>query len=124
MLRRRKYAIIVGMSDTNFRDLDGETLLKTLHTLCVEKGASDIHASPEKGSVRLEWRLNGVLQLLDTISAEHYADLLRRVKFCQRLRAHVLFRLHQNLIRSEFARHGRKGGLTASRRAKNKNESN
>lgn len=65
----------------DFGSMDGETLLKTLQQHCVEKGASDIHLSPQKDGVRLEWRLHGVLQQLALLTHERYADFLRRVKF-------------------------------------------
>ncbi len=73
----------------NYASLDGETLLKTLHEKCVIHGVSDVHIAPEKADVRLEWRLHGVLLPLAKLTYEHYAELLRRVKFMAKLKLNV-----------------------------------
>ncbi len=77
------------MSQTSFAGLNGEQLLDRLHAMCVETGASDIHLSPQKDGVRLEWRLNGVLRLLEILSDSQYEDLLRRVKFMSKLKLNI-----------------------------------
>ncbi len=78
------------MPSETFTGLSGELLLKTLHEKCVQNGASDIHLSPQKGSVRLEWRLHGVLQLLAAIDNAQYTDLLRHVKFQAKLKLNIV----------------------------------
>ncbi|MDD4319635.1 MAG: GspE/PulE family protein [Candidatus Peribacteraceae bacterium] len=75
--------------DTKFDTLDGETLLKALHEECTRRGVSDIHLSPEKRDVRLEWRLHGVLLPLARVSHQHYVELLRRIKFMAKLKMNV-----------------------------------
>jgi len=69
--------------------MEGEALLKALQEECVAMGASDIHLSPEKGNVRLEWRLHGVLTPVDVITHERYVELLRRVKFEAKLKLNI-----------------------------------
>lgn len=70
--------------------LDGDTLLARLQAICSENGASDIHFSPEKEMVRLEVRLKGMLETLDTISHDVYVQLLRKVKFEAKLKLNVV----------------------------------
>ncbi len=73
----------------NFTGLDGQALLTQLEQFCAAQGASDIHLSPEKKSVRLEWRIHGVLQTLSEITHPAYDDFLRRVKFASKLKLNV-----------------------------------
>lgn len=75
--------------DINWGSMDGETLLKKLHEECTHRGVSDIHISPEKIEVRLEWRLHGVLLPLARLTHEHYKELLRRIKFESKLKLNV-----------------------------------
>ncbi len=77
------------MASETFAGLTGEKLLQTLQEKCVTQGASDIHLSPQKGNVRLEWRLHGVLQLLAAIDDAQYVDLLRHVKFQAKLKLNI-----------------------------------
>ncbi len=67
----------------------GEQLLLALQTQCAEAGVSDIHLSPEKQSVRLELRLNGMLEKTMDLSPLQYEDLLRKVKFASKLKLNV-----------------------------------
>lgn len=69
--------------------MDGETLLRTLQDFCTQEGASDIHLSPQKDGVRLEWRLHGILAPLATLKTATYTDLLRRIKFESKLKMNV-----------------------------------
>lgn len=73
----------------DYSKLGGEELLVALQKDCTAMGASDIHASPEKGGVRFEVRLQGMLEKVCTVSQETYADFLRRVKFVSKLRLNV-----------------------------------
>ncbi len=77
------------MSSLDFTAMDGETLLRSLQDFCTERGASDIHLSPQKDGVRLEWRLHGILQPLATLKNNVYEDLLRRIKFASKLKMNV-----------------------------------
>ncbi len=77
------------MSPLDFTAMDGETLLRSLQDFCTERGASDIHLSPQKDGVRLEWRLHGILQPLATLKNNVYEDLLRRIKFISKLKMNV-----------------------------------
>lgn len=69
--------------------LDGEQLLVKLQQECTALGISDIHTSPEKGRVRLEVRLHGILEALDPMTPAMYEQLLRRVKFVSKLKLNV-----------------------------------
>lgn len=69
--------------------MDGDKLLKELQTLAATEGASDVHLSPEKAHVRLEWRLHGVLTLLAELPHATYQDFLRRVKFASKLKLNI-----------------------------------
>jgi len=69
--------------------MNGETLLKTLEQFCTEHGASDIHLSPQKTEVRLEWRIHGILERLAVISHPTYVDFLRHIKFVAHLKLNI-----------------------------------
>ena len=77
------------MPHPDFSALDGENLLQELQVYCMEQGASDIHTSPEKGYVRLEIRLHGMLEELKPISNQNYEQFLRRVKFLSKLKLNI-----------------------------------
>ncbi len=79
------------MSPTNidFSKLDGEHLLTTLQQEAVAQRVSDLHLSPQKTDVRLEWRLHGILLTLATIPHPVYVDLVRRVKFLAKLKLNI-----------------------------------
>src|SRR3989338_9086226 len=77
------------MPEPAFVSMDGETLLKSLQQWCTQKGASDIHLSPQKEGVRLEVRLHGILDSIAVISHPRYADFLRRVKFESKLKLNI-----------------------------------
>lgn len=67
----------------------GEEILAALHAQCAEQGVSDIHFSPEKTGVRLEVRLNGMLQKLADLTPAQYEQLLRKVKFDSKLKLNI-----------------------------------
>src|SRR3989338_5158433 len=73
----------------DYAKLDGETLLKTLEGEAVAKKVSDLHFAPEKESVRLEWRLHGVLQKLAHIPHGAYEAVIRRIKFLSKLKLNI-----------------------------------
>ncbi len=77
------------MALENLKSLGGEALLKELHERCTLSGASDIHLSPEKTYVRLEWRLHGVLTPIANLEPAQYEELLRRVKFEAKLKLNI-----------------------------------
>ncbi len=77
------------MTNIDYTLLDGEHLLTTLQQEAAKNGVSDLHLSPQKSNVRLEWRLHGILLTLATISHAAYADLLRRVKFLSKLKLNI-----------------------------------
>lgn len=77
------------MQHPDFSSLGGEELLQALQQYCVNKGVSDIHASPEKTEVRLEIRLHGMLDALQPISHATYTDFMRRVKFLSKLKLNI-----------------------------------
>ncbi|MSR86932.1 type II/IV secretion system protein [Candidatus Peribacteria bacterium] len=77
------------MSHIDFTTLDGEHLLATLQKEAVLEHVSDLHLSPQKDGVRLEWRLHGILLTLATISPPVYVDFLRRVKFQAKLKLNL-----------------------------------
>lgn len=79
-----------GMSDIPFATLTGEQLLLTLQSEAVAKGISDIHLSPQKENVRLEWRLHGILLTLTEIPPATYVDFLRRVKFLSKVKLNII----------------------------------
>lgn len=77
------------MAQIEFAKLDGEHLLVVLQQEAVNGGVSDIHLSPQKNDVRLEWRLHGVLLTLASVTHAVYADLMRRVKFLSKLKLNI-----------------------------------
>lgn len=77
------------MTNINLATLDGEHLLTALQEEAVNAGVSDLHLSPQKGDVRLEWRQHGILRTLASITPAAYVDLLRRVKFLSKLKLNI-----------------------------------
>jgi type II secretory ATPase GspE/PulE/Tfp pilus assembly ATPase PilB-like protein len=77
------------MDHPDFSALDGEQLLLKLQEYCTEIGASDIHTSPEKGHVRIEIRVHGMLDEMKPLSHSGYEQLLRRVKFLSKLKLNL-----------------------------------
>jgi len=73
----------------DFSTMNGETMLHALEKYAVATGASDLHLSPQKKDVRLEWRLHGVLRPLATLSHAQYQDIVRRVKFVSKLKLNI-----------------------------------
>jgi general secretion pathway protein E len=69
--------------------LRGEQILHELEQRCTQLGASDIHASPEKDGVRLEIRLNGMLETEKVLSHDDYDAFLRRIKFVSKLKLNL-----------------------------------
>ena len=69
--------------------LQGEELLTTLEQEAIQNGISDIHFSPEKTVVRVEWRELGILRKLLEISRETFETMKRRIKFNARLKMNV-----------------------------------
>jgi general secretion pathway protein E len=73
----------------DFASLPGEQLIRALEQECTRRGVSDIHISPEKKDVRLEWRLHGVLLPLARITHPTFTELMRRVKFESKLKMNI-----------------------------------
>lgn len=74
---------------SDYAKLDGETLLKTLESEAVAKQVSDLHFAPEKESVRLEWRLHGIVHKLADIPHHSYEAVIRRIKFLSKLKLNI-----------------------------------
>lgn len=77
------------MNLKDFSNHSGEQLLSELEQYCAEIGASDIHASPEKEGVRIEVRLNGLLQQVAVLAPAEYEAFLRRIKFVSKLKLNI-----------------------------------
>lgn len=77
------------MISLDFKGMNGDAILAELHKRAVDLGVSDLHLSPQKHDVRLEWRLHGVLEPLAMLTPDTYVDLLRRVKFISKLKLNV-----------------------------------
>ncbi|MBM3230758.1 type II/IV secretion system protein [Candidatus Peregrinibacteria bacterium] len=73
----------------NWNTLDGPKLQDALQQYCTAQGISDIHVSPEKGNVRLEVRLHGVLVEISRIDHKTYDDFARQIKFVSKLKLNV-----------------------------------
>ncbi len=69
--------------------LKGEELLTALQNAAVENGISDIHITPEKTSVRLEWRELGVLTKLFAIDRASFEAMQRKIKFQAKLKMNI-----------------------------------
>ncbi|MCK5020174.1 MAG: type II/IV secretion system protein [Candidatus Peribacteraceae bacterium] len=80
---------IDDIQSLDWQSLDGEELLKTLEIVCVKKGISDIHISPEREDVRLEVRLHNVLIEIARTKHDEYIKLVRRVKFQAKMKLNV-----------------------------------
>lgn len=55
-------------------------LVQRLITMAVDRRASDIHVEPLENSVKVRFRLDGVLQDIETLSAAYAGPLVARVK--------------------------------------------
>jgi len=69
--------------------LGGEDLLTTIQSEAVTCGISDVHISPDKETIRLEWRELGVLVKIMDLSREVYDTMLRRIKFTSKLKMNI-----------------------------------
>jgi general secretion pathway protein E len=69
--------------------LQGEELLSTLEQDAIKNGISDIHISPQKNSVKVEWRELGLLSKLLDISHETFVTIQRRIKFKAKLKMNI-----------------------------------
>lgn len=69
--------------------MNGEEILARLQEESAANGVSDIHFSPQKENVRVEWRLHGVLEPLGTMEHSAFTDVLRRVKFVAKLKLNL-----------------------------------
>lgn len=77
------------MAEPQTQPVSGEQILSQIQQMCVEKGVSDIHFSPEREHVRVELRLHGMLTPLDPMTHEAYVQVLRKVKFESKLKLNV-----------------------------------
>lgn len=77
------------LDTTRLQNLGGEEMLQAIQTEAVVRGISDIHISPDKDTIRLEWRELGVLVGLIDLSRETYDTLQRRIKFEAKLKMNV-----------------------------------
>lgn len=77
------------LDKATLQTLAGEELLTTIQTEAVARGISDIHISPDKDTIRLEWRELGVLVNLINLSREVYDTMQRRIKFAAKLKMNV-----------------------------------
>lgn len=73
----------------SLRGLDGEHLLDSLQKLAIEKKISDIHINPQKEEVRIEWRTQGILRPLLTVSHDIFVAMQRRIKFHAKLKLNI-----------------------------------
>jgi hypothetical protein len=69
--------------------LDGEALLASLQREAVTHRISDIHISPDRDTIRVEWREFGVLVHLVDITRDVYDAMSRRIKFSAKLKMNV-----------------------------------
>ncbi len=77
------------MQSLDISGLTGEQILAKLQEFCAQTGASDIHASPEKDSVRMEIRLHGMLEELSPMTKANYEQFLRQIKFLAKLKLNI-----------------------------------
>lgn len=79
----------MGMANLDPATANGEELLAAIQAYSVEKGASDIHTSPERDGVRFEVRLDGQLRPIRTVSKLDYEAFVRQVKFESKLKLNI-----------------------------------
>ncbi len=77
------------MANLDLATATGEELLGAIQAFSVEKGASDIHTSPERDGVRFEVRLDGLLRPLRTVTKQDYEAFVRKVKFESKLKLNI-----------------------------------
>ena len=64
----------------NDSELGTIKLVDTIITKAIETKSSDIHIEPSKIGVRVRYRQNGVLELMQNISADQFTSLITRIK--------------------------------------------
>lgn len=64
-------------------------LLEALVAGAIKVGASDIHLEPEESSIRIRYRLDGVLNDVSTLGQDSYAKLLARIKITSGLKINI-----------------------------------
>ncbi len=79
----------MGMANLDPATANGEELLAAIQAFSVEKGASDIHTSPEREGVRFEVRLDGLLRPIRTVTKADYETFVRKVKFESKLKLNI-----------------------------------
>lgn len=77
------------MANIDLATASGDQLLAAIQAYAVESGASDIHGSPERDTVRIEIRLDGQLRPLKTVTKGEYETFLRQVKFQSKLKLNI-----------------------------------
>lgn len=76
------YTILMPSLDTEkLKLLAGEELLSALEQEAIARGISDVHITPQKGGVRIEWRELGILKQLFTVTTDVFDTMRRRIKF-------------------------------------------
>jgi general secretion pathway protein E len=66
-----------------------DDLLRELHSIATELGISDLHFSPQKENVLLQWTHDGALRTVTSLTHREHQDVLLRVKFISHLRLNV-----------------------------------
>ncbi len=69
--------------------MNADQALDFLQKEAIQRGISDIHISPEKTEVRLEWRELGILQRIGTLKTQVFDDIRRRIKFIAKLKLNI-----------------------------------
>jgi type II secretory ATPase GspE/PulE/Tfp pilus assembly ATPase PilB-like protein len=66
--------------NTSFKDVAVQKLLKIIIAMAVEAEAGDIHIEPTENTVKLRFRIDGVLHDVVDLSKDHYLPLLSKIK--------------------------------------------
>jgi len=77
------------LNKEQLQTMEGDALLEHVQLEAIAHKISDIHISPDKEKIRLEWREFGVLIQIMSLSREVYDTMLRRIKFSSKIKMNV-----------------------------------
>ncbi len=70
-------------------EMNTSDILKIIFSGAIKMGASDIHFEPQKDSVRMRYRIDGVLQIVGDFFPSSYKAILSRVKMVGKMKLNL-----------------------------------
>jgi general secretion pathway protein E len=84
------YNDLMSSFDPSLLDtMNADQALDFLQKEAIARGISDIHMSPEKTEIRLEWRELGILKRIGSVTPQVFDGIRRRIKFIAKLKLNI-----------------------------------